>query len=271
MLKLKLIEAGSAEETVDPGIGQKQICQVQAHRTARGRTAGRHIGIGQADRRVADGRGDRTVYVEGISYFVPHAFVVAKDEPLVLDDGPARRGAELVQQQIGKRLRVRIEVVARIESAVAMEVVGRAVKIVAARLEADIHHRAGLPSVFGALILLGVELLDGVERQDGWRRSGDANVVDHAFAVVDVIVIGPIDRVVVVFKAVSVGRDAVKTAARRALDSGTKFQQVLKIPALQRQFVDQLVAHGAAQRVGDGIDRRLFTRDFAPPPRSARA
>jgi hypothetical protein len=95
----------------------------------------------------------------------------------------------------------------------------------------------------------------------GWR-SRHARVIDYAFAVVDIVVIGSVDGVVVVLEPVPIGRYTVKAAARRALDSGAKFQQILKVPALQRQFVDQFVGQRAAQRVGDDINVRLFTADL---------
>ena len=144
-------------------------------------------------------------------------------------------------------------------------------KIVAAGLEADIHHCAGLPAVFGALVFLSVEFLDGVERQMAGRGSRDTRVVDHAFAVVDVIVVGAIDRVVIVFETVSVGGNAVKTAARRALDSGTKLKQFWKSLPCKGSSIDQLVAHSAAQRVGDGVDRQAVHPTLRPLPKSARA
>ena len=99
-------------------------------------------------------------------------------------------------------------------------------------------------------------------RKMAGRRAGYAHVIDHAFAVVEVVVIGPVNHVVVVFEAVAIGGHAVKAAAWSALYARPQFQQVLEVPSLQGQLVDELVGHGAAERIRHGVDRRLLAFDL---------
>src|SRR5262249_7576504 len=143
------------------------------------------------------------------------------------DDRAADAESVLMQQEFLLRIRPSIEVVARVEDVVAMEVVSGAVEVVGTGLEAEVDDRAGFPSILGCWILLRVEFLDGVDGQDGSRRSLHAFGIDDGGAVVRVVVVGAVDDEVVVLRTIAVRADRKKAAAGRALDAGPQYDQVL--------------------------------------------
>ncbi len=122
--------------------------------------------------------------------------------------------------QSGNRVRAGIEPVARVQSAVPVEVISRPVERVGSGLDSDIDNRARLPSVIGFRAGLHVEFLNRVNRQVRRGRSFDAFRVDHRGAVIRVIVVEAIDHVVVVFGTVSVRGSREKSASRGTLNTG---------------------------------------------------
>src|SRR5690348_2933299 len=80
------------------------------------------------------------------------ALVVSEKEELVLDKGPADRGAELVALQRGLEVRLAKLKAARIQNSVAQELVSGPMKLIAAGFHDRVHHRSAHPAIFGAVV-----------------------------------------------------------------------------------------------------------------------
>src|SRR5262249_18505404 len=89
------------------------------------------------------------------------AFVCAKKERPVLDDGAAVSAAEVI---ISKFILPRLEEVPRVKIIVTQKIVSRAVKLVRARLDGDVDDRARIAPVFRRALRLNAEF---GERIDG--------------------------------------------------------------------------------------------------------
>ena len=126
--------------------------------------------------------------------------------------------------------------------------------MIGAGFEADVDDRARLPSVFGGRILLDIEFLNGVDGEDGGGVSGNAGAVDDGLTGIGFAVEEAFDEVGVVFGAEAVGAGGGEAAAGITHDAGAKLQEVFVIASAQRQVVDFLVAQGAAESGGGGVD-----------------
>ena len=155
-----------------------------------------------------------------------------------------------------------IEVVARVEGHVAVEIVGRTVDLVGAGFDSDVHHHARLGAVVRLRLFLGVEFLDGVERKRAGGRAGDARVIHHRLAVVDVVIVGAVDDEIVVVGAHAVGREGVETSARVALHARMQRQEILEVASLQRQFIDGLIGEHAVEYGVGGFGQRSRICNF---------
>jgi len=82
------------------------------------------------------------------------AFIIHKEEGLVLADWSTHRGAEVVVTQAGKRAVRWVEPVVGIEHAVAEKLVDAAVELVRAGLGYFVHHGVAAVSELGAEIIL---------------------------------------------------------------------------------------------------------------------
>src|SRR6266542_2483300 len=119
------------------------VCWIAAERDGRGRAD--QVGI--ADQRA-------------------QALISAEVEQLAFDYGAADAAAELMLAQRLLRVGFGVEEIARVEGVIALEDVGRAVQFIRPRLQAKVNDRARLPSIFRRRVLLRVELLNRVNRQD---------------------------------------------------------------------------------------------------------
>jgi hypothetical protein len=142
-----------------------------------------------------------------------------------------------------------------------VEVVGGAVNVVGAGLDADVDDDDGLGAEISLRLLGGVEFLNGVERQRAGGGAGDAGVVDDGFAV-GVVVVGSVDDEIVVVGAVAVGGERVEAAAGITLHAGMKREEILEVAALQGEFVDRLIRKDTAEYGVTGFGERGFVFDF---------
>src|ERR1700726_4584363 len=95
------------------------------------------------------------------------ALVGTEEESFILNDCAAETAAKLFQSPWifrGGRL---VEIIACVHGSIAAEGECTAVKHVRARFQSDIAARARLPAIFGRGILLNIELLNRIDRQDG--------------------------------------------------------------------------------------------------------
>src|SRR5579863_10624613 len=99
----------------------------------------------------------------------PQTLVAQKPEELVLDDRPARRGAELFDRRIGDWIHAgrRKEVPCIGCLSIASKGVSRTVNRIGSRLDSDVNHRTRPPAIFRLRVLLGIKFLDGI---DGYQR-----------------------------------------------------------------------------------------------------
>src|SRR5713101_9377114 len=98
------------------------------------------------------------------SLCLAESFVVSEDKSLVLDDGPARRAAELIAPELRQRgVAAPGEVIPRVQRAVSYEFVHVAMEGVRARLGDGIYDSAGgLPILGREPAGQNRELLNGV-------------------------------------------------------------------------------------------------------------
>src|SRR5262245_403325 len=128
---------------------RNQIDQLAYHRVGSGCTLG-----------VAE---DQAVQVESLS--MAHALIRNKEKSLLLYDGAAETGAELVAVERWRLTRSEIEEVARVERIVAEELEQLTVELVGAGARRYVDDRAGVLSVLGALGRVGnLELLNAADR-----------------------------------------------------------------------------------------------------------
>src|SRR5262249_46837788 len=146
----------------------------------------------------------------GIADQRAQSLIRAEIEELAFDYGSADAAAELMQAQRLLRVGLGVEEIARVERIVALEGAGRAVEFIRPRLQSEVEDRAGLPSVFRRRVLLRVELLNRVNRQDRAWSALHAFGVDHGRAVIGIVVVGAVHNEIVVFGAIAVGADRKK-------------------------------------------------------------
>src|SRR5215472_5622884 len=181
------------------------------------------------------------------------ALIAAEEEQFVLLDGSAHHAAELLQLGGQLVLRSGVEEVAGGPRVVAAKGVSRTVKGVGPGPDSHVYDGPGPPAILRFRILLEVEFLNGVDRQDRspigertWHTANGAVIVeigvDHAVQHPHVLV-----RPSVV-AALSPGR-----AARIDRHARTKGQQILVIAAIQGHVVDVRVVKCASEGGTGGI------------------
>src|SRR5579871_3937742 len=114
------------------------------------------------------------------------ALVVAENEELVLDDRAAQRPAELVALKLGDR--TSIEEVARVEVAVAQELVNAAVKLVRAGCCDDTDLPARTFPIFGAIgVKDHIELAHGFHSEQLAARTARRDIDFRRACVLDAV------------------------------------------------------------------------------------
>ena len=133
---------------------------------------------------------------------------------------------------------------------------------VCTRLNSDVNDRAWLPSVFSRGVLLQVEFLNRVDRENGRRVAGDSRSVNDCLPGVGLTVVQAINEVGIVLGAQAVGARGGEATARIAHHARTELQQVLVVTAIERQIVDLFVAESPAQSGGGRIQQRHVFGDY---------
>src|SRR3974377_664158 len=110
------------------------------------------------------------------------------------------------------------------------------------RLQPHIDNRARLPAVLSRGILLDVEFLDRIDRQDRRRITSDAGAVNDALPRKRLTVIQAVDEIDIIFCAQTVRAGRGKSTAWIAHNSRPELQQVLVIAPVQRKIDDFFVA-----------------------------
>src|SRR5882757_1887908 len=106
---------------------------------------------------------------------------VAKEEALVLDDGPAQASTELVQPVFGARVGTLGEVIVGIQFVVTPELIERAMKSVRSRLGNYVNHRSWCTAQFGREgVGDDLDLLNGVDRWTDHDQTLLELIVVHA-------------------------------------------------------------------------------------------
>ena len=211
-----LVGQADVERAIGVGVRREQRNQLRAqgvHWQSVSHNAG-HCIWNAYGRVAACGHRRRAAQLLRIADQRAEALVGPEDERLVLDDRAADATAELVlahrllrrrQSSIG--IDHRVEVIARIKRVVALEEIRGAVDVVGPGLEPEVDDRARFPAIFGGGILLGVELLNRVDRQDRPGRALHAFGVDDRSAVVRIVVVDAVEDEIVVLGAIAVGAD----------------------------------------------------------------
>ncbi len=214
--------------------------------------------------RVGDRRALRVAQRPGVQVdrlLMPQALVAAEEEHLVLRDRSAEVGAELLAVEDRLRRRRWVEVVARVELLVAVEVEAFAVELVAARPCRDVDDGARVSPVFGAEgRVVDLELRDRVDR----RLEGDLRIrqvvqidaVDHH-----------VDRGLAVAsrhereRPLSAQRGAEPRVLRRRAPTGHERAEVDEMAPVQRNFLDGALCHRLAYGDGRCVDERRCAGD----------
>ena len=192
---------------------------------AGGRITGGIVGARQRD---GQRRGERA----GVADRVALPFVGSKEEHSILDDGAADAGPKLLEISRVLCLRRRIEVVAGVERCVAAESIGSSVHAVGPRLQAYVDNGSRFPAVLCGRILLEVELLDRIDRQDRGRVSGNAGTIDDALSGEGLAVEEAVDEVGVIFGAQAVAAGGGKSTARIANYTGAQLEKVFIVASV---------------------------------------
>src|SRR5256885_6318671 len=181
-----------------------------------------------------------------------YAFVVAKEECLILMNRPSDRGAELIAAE--SRNGGWIEEIARVQGAVPDELVCVPVKLVCSSARNCIDHSAGgLPVFSGKVAGQNGELLHGVHAQiTAQHAAGPAvGVIVDADAVEPVIVLrGPCTRDNTLRPKAAVASSAVSEShlCLDAGDSGLEAGEIRPTAAVQRQSHNRRRLHDCVQR-----------------------
>src|SRR5262245_35832313 len=115
----------------------------------------------------ARGRNELT---SGLALRLAKTFVIAKEEKLVSLDWPTERASELIPAKRGNVRRRIVEVILRVENAVAKEFKRRTVQRVRARPAHRVDHGAGSSEFSAVGVSQDAELLN---RLDSERVTGD--------------------------------------------------------------------------------------------------
>ena len=179
---------------------------------------------------------------------------------MFLKIGPADHHPELLLIQLGLRRVDRVEEVPRVQLLVADESERRSVERVRAGLADQVDLVGAEPVLRRVRRRLFLELLDGVDGQDGGRRAERGvdvrRAVDH-----EVVRRRPrahdADRVADPLAHVALFAVGLDRA-------GAEEQQLEEVAAVQRQLRDLLLGDDLADGGGVGVDRRGIGFDFDP-------
>ena len=152
-----------------------------------------------------------------------------------------------------------VEVIARVKSRIAQVLKHRAVELVAAALGDDVDRRAAVASVLRRRLRLQIELLDGVNRQQAGRCSGNAHLVQRRVVEEGIVVVRAVQQVVVAAVAVAVDvelAEALLSAGHAAAfhgHAGSQRHQLAEVASVQRQVNDQFVLDHLRERARRGV------------------
>ena len=181
----------------------------------------------------------------------PRAFIAAEDEQPVSNERAAERRPELIALELRDVPGRVVEIVARVEGGVPVELVGRASPPVGAAPGHEIELAAGAPAVLRGIVGgLHLELLDGVHR----RHHDD--LVDVEVVVVDAVeqeVVGLLPRPVDAHGS-ALGR--VLRSFRRQQRAGHERGKLEEVTAIEGKADDPLVVDDGADRGHVGLDER---------------
>src|SRR5205085_4501154 len=99
-----------------------------------------------------------------------------------LDNRAADRPSKLLQISVLLRSAYWVVVVARVKRRVTPERIACAMNTIGSRLQPDINNRSRFPAVLSRRVLLHIEFLDGVDRQNGSRISGNTRAINDALS-----------------------------------------------------------------------------------------
>ena len=181
-----------------------------------------------------------------------HSLIVDEEERPILHHRSAEGAAELMPVVFRCLLIFRREVVARIECATAVELVGGAGEPITARPGEDVHLAAAVASE-GGVIGRGahLELPDRIDRRTHPHRSKfRVHVVDAVEQIVGEILSGAVHR------ECEVPSHRARRSLRRGCRSRRQQRQFQKVPAVERQLRHQAVVETRGQRRRVALDRQ---------------
>jgi hypothetical protein len=203
-------------------------------------------------------RNHRRVPVVGL--FLTEAGVAHEEERLILAQGPAEGGAELIAAQgiLGGR-HTRGGPSLRIELLIAEELEGGSVELVGARLGHDVHDTRGIAAVLGGIAVREhAELLHRFRVRRGVARAAQARGVVAAVELeVDAAHLGAartIDGGQLFGTAERVGVVVARHAARET-------QERVQVAIDEGEVQDLVLADGAGERGGRGLHERRVGHD----------
>ena len=188
------------------------------------------------------------------------SLVGREEECLVLDDGPAQVGAELVALERRLGLTLEVEEVPGVEVLVPIELEQLAVERVRARARGDVHHRSRAAPVLRAQgLVVDLELGDGVDR----RLEGDL--------VLDLVVeVDPVDHEVHGVFAVPGGVERKRPLAPegRGQEAGlagghrarNEEPEIYEVAPVEGDLLNDALADHLADRSRGGLDHGRFGR-----------
>ena len=145
--------------------------------------------------------------------------------------------------------------------AVTAKGIGRAVVVVRAGLDADVHDGTRFPAVLRARIHFGLELVNGVDGQNGAGIACGHDRIHDALGHPGIVAVYAVDQKHVVVRAEAI-RALRPAGVAGILDhSGPQIQQVFKIAAIQGQLVNGSVFQSSAEFCIGGFDERKFAGD----------
>src|SRR5690242_12885103 len=105
-------------------------------------------------------------------------------------------------------------------------------------------------------MLLRVELLNRINRQDRTGCALHPLGIDYRGAVIGIIVVRPVNNKVVVLGPVAVRTDREKPTAGASLYAGTQHHQILEVATIEGKIVYCLIRERASQRCISSLDCR---------------
>src|SRR5262245_35840993 len=186
----------------------------------------------------AHGRDELT---SGLALQLAKTFVIAKEEELVFLDLSSQRASELIPVKCGNVRRRIIEVILRVENAVAQKFKHRAMQGVRARSADRVDYGAGSSEFSAVGVGQDAELLNRLDSErvacDGRSRPVVEETLQFRVVEQERLADGPRtgDRIVGSLPVESGGSASTRRALWDGLHTRRQRQQRRKIPAIQRQ------------------------------------